>query len=291
MFTYVTIFAIVHFCDIICAFHCMHRILNPRPQMKHAFLYAIPFLLFSPCYEIITGDVRSPIRYLAFLISYTLPIFIFYKDSILHKISAWLFAFLLSLLTELTFANTLWTILQHIFHYPYSSLQLVPQNEIGALCAYIVPVTIIQSIIIFNGYKIWNYMHMIFNLKIIFEIMLSPVLFASEFVGALDLSSPIIDLFFFTLFFLTNLLFLKGVKDLAANMKKARNNQLMKKNLELLLSDYEAMEQQNLSIRLKNHDIANHLRTVEYLISENQVDEAKDYLEKNLNLKSFYHTL
>ena len=54
----------------------------------------------------------------------------------------------------------------------------------------------------------------------------------------------------------------------------------MKKNLELLLSDYEAMEQQNLFIRLKSHDIANHLRTVEYLISENQIDEAKEYLKK-----------
>ena len=291
MFTYEMVFTIVHLCDILCGFYCIHRILTPRPQVSNAYLCSLTVLLVSPCYEIFTGDVRSFTRYFLFIISWIIPALLFYQDKLLRKICAFLFSSLLALFSEVFFASTLWPVLQTIFRYPYSSINLVPKDKVGALCLYIVPVTIIECFITYNGHKIWYYFHLNFNLLIVFEISISPLLFASGIPGALILDHALAPIFLLFMFLAVNLLFLKGVKDLAANMKKARNNQLMKKNLELLLSDYEAMEQQNLSIRLKNHDIANHLRTVEYLISENQVDEAKDYLEKNLNLKSFYHTL
>lgn len=280
MFTYENTFILMHGLITFCQYICQSRILSPRKWAKPAILYCIPFIVVSLIYEKWTGDVRSSVRYYIYLFSVLLPVFVLYKNSIFYKIGASCFTIFYAMFSESFLGNILWPILTTLFHFPYNPSTVVPHENVTALCIYLFPVTILECLALLLGHRVWDYLHLNFNLKILCEIVVCPFIFSSGMLVLLDLNSPIIFIGSMLFLTLSNLLFINGICDLIENMKAARNNQIMEKKLELLLSRYESMDKQNLSTRLQNHDIANHLRTIEYLISDDQIAQATNYLNK-----------
>ena len=184
MWSYKIIFITYHFIVYISFFYCISHILIPRSFIKTPFLSCCLFLIISSGYEIYTGDVRSLTRYILCLLSFLLPVLIFFKDKITRKLFALIFTFFLPAISESICGGLIWPILHSLLKVPYSPEIIVPQDQPFFLFIYLLPMGLTEVIVTLKGPKIWGLLHLNFNAKILVELALCPLLLAS---GILEL--------------------------------------------------------------------------------------------------------
>ncbi|MDO4553724.1 MAG: hypothetical protein Q4B70_01100 [Lachnospiraceae bacterium] len=285
MITYTGMFLIYHLLCTMCYFYYLCHVMKPRKWVKHPFTACFLVFLVFFCYEIVTGDVRSTIRYLLYLISLFLPNILFFESRIRHRVTCTFFYLLVTGTMESLIGSLVWPFLGSLLKLPYDPRTIVPGNEVGALSIYMLSMGIPECAAALFCHKLWHFFSTYLNYRIFVEIGAVCFFIASGApLAMIDMHSPIVSFLIFFIILLGNLLFIDGIQELLKKAKKSRLDRKREENLTRMLSDYKQIEEESLKLRRIHHDLSNHMQTITELTDTDKTDrrKAKTILHRTL---------
>lgn len=256
----------------ICYFLC--QTLRPKNEKK-AFLLLTSLVLLSELSILISPTLH----FLTYTVIITF-IIIYFKERILKKLTA--FLFLLSILYPgEIFCMILFVYIPSMLtgQEIYLHISSAQSNSIMYIL-YLFANLAVTVFTILTAAKLWNHIYYYIDLSIVCELFLYPNIICLEPVLFLYRIRPKILalLVCILLCVFGTLSIIHGFHRLTHLLTHVNNSTYQKKMLQLQLNNYQQMEKYHLEVRKWNHDISNHLLTVEYLLKNSEIEEAGNYL-------------
>lgn len=279
---YYFIYAVCHLIDNCIVSFFFSRILSPRPAIKHPFLWSLPFTLIPLVYKIATGELHSATHNLFFFASVLLPCLILYRDSLFYRLGSFLFVFVFLLMCE-NILGIFYYLGIYDFHFTseLKPFYPAPDNDYVGLALVIVPIIIFQAILIPLAIFLWKRYVQYINLKLLIQIGLFHVLSFSGFLFLFpeNLGKPGWIFVFLALLF-SCLLSFHGLRQIQSLFQTIHFHRKEQELLEQNLSEFKTFQEKSLYLRRQNHDIAGHLQAISYLVEQNQLDKAHQYIQE-----------
>ena len=248
--------------------------LHPKNE-KIAFTIFIALIFISESIILISKSLY----YLSYLLIIVF-VLIYYKERILQKLSALLFLMSLIFCAQ-TFCSILFWYIPTLINGERMYLHISQSNSNSMMYIIYFSFNIISCCVsCLLATWLWNYLYHYLNLGILCELFIYPHLICMEpvFFFSLLHTRGISFLFLLLLGLIGNLSIFHGLYRLHKVLSQTEDDIFQKKVIELQLNNYHNLEQHHLEMRKWNHDVSNHLQTIEYLLKNSEKREAQDYL-------------
>lgn len=259
------------------------RTLIPRFSIKKPFLCSLLFLCILFIYTGVTGDAQSPFFKLIFYCTVLAANGIFYATPFWQRLGNYFFILICLGIVELAVSMLCYSLV-YLFRGKryFESTLMIPQDLSGDFLISIGLPVIIQFLLMPLFIRLWKKTARFVNLKILIQLVLATSLSGS---GILYIFPQYLGqagwIFVFLGILFSILLFFRGVWQTRMLFHLHRKEkEIFHENLR----NYRTMQEKNLRLRRQNHDIADHLQTISYLLAEGKVNEAQKYIHELLKI-------
>ena len=260
------------------------HLLTPRRTLKKPFLscFMLQFICVLPCVYLIESSPKC--LGILFVLSLIVPLFLF-KDSAGRRILCFILAYILQLLTEsLSYLNM--NLLLYLIEQKLPPILPLYNQQTKTTVAMIISIIMIGSVLIyFTTGLLKKWFQLLSPHTFILTGMPLLILVNSAIVWKVPFVKPG-SLFFMSIMIFLNILcyplLLVAMKELN---KEIRRRYFLEKQHDLIKEQFlhsQQLEKEYRELRKWNHDIANHLISVSYLIEHEKYDKAVSYLDSVL---------
>lgn len=258
----------------ICFAYFMSRTFRPDNEKKVFILFFL--LLFLT--ELIILFV--PTLHFLSLINVFLFVLFYFKKHILQKLSALLFQFSLIFCGQTLCTILFWYIPSVLTGQKlYMNVNQAQSNSPIYIVFFCFNLLSLFATAIIGTY-LWNQIYHFLNLGIVCCLFLYPHIICLEpLIYLSKLQTDYIVIFILILLCIAgNLSVFYGLHRLHIVLAHTEDYLYQKKLIHIQLNSCQNLEQRHLEIRRWNHDMSNHLLTIEYMLNNSEMQEASSYL-------------
>ena len=277
------IYLLAHCCYDASMVFFFSRTLASRFFVKKPFLCSLPFLGILLVYTAITGEAQSPFFKLIFYCAALAANVILYAAPFWQRLGNYFFILICLGIVEFA-VSLLYYLLAYLFcgRTHFESTLAIPQDKLREFLIFIGLPIIVQILLMPFFIRLWKKASRFVNLKILIQLILATCLSGS---GILYIFPQYLGqagwIFVFLGILFSILLFFRGVWQTRMLFHLHRKEkEIFHENLK----NYRTMQEKNLRLRQQNHDIADHLQTISYLLAEGKVNEAQKYIHELLKI-------
>lgn len=277
------IYLFAHLCYAASMVFFFSRTLATRFSVKRPFLRSLPFLGILLLYTGFTGDAQSPFFKVIFYCTSLAANIFLYKARFWRRLGNYFFIVICLGIVEFVM-GLLYYPLMFLFQQEVHSVAdpVVPKDDPVDLLIFIGLPIVMQILLMPFFIRLWQTAVQYINLKILIQLVLATSLSGSgvlyvfpQFMG----KTGWIFVFLGTL--LSILLFFRGIHQIRMSFHlHQKEKEMFYKNLD----NYKAVKERNLHLRRQSHDIAGHLQTISYLLTEGKTEEAQKYIRELLKI-------
>lgn len=271
------------------AFHFYDQILERKFQSIHPYRRMVFLQALICCFVFLFID-NKVIYALVSMLSFLFLVLFFYKNNLYSRLNGYFMIFFIMVFTETAICIILYFIIKMFSENRQISFTMI-QHPSAGLAIVISGTALILDFFSFRkiGVCVKKYQHHLASPWMLKtgSAVLGLLVMLNLFGGV---ENKVLFRWYSVLFWLATLVityfFRSSLKDFEAAHQEMGQMKLKKKQINRQLEYYDSMDREYQRIRKWNHDLSNHLLSLAYLIEQDKIPEARQYMG---SLLEFYH--